>query len=503
MSDPSDPLATDHLAGDLKARSVRGGALTVAAQVAKYGVDIVSIVVLARLLSPGDFGLVAMVAAVVGLLGTFKDAGLSMATIQREGVSHEQVSTLFWVNVVASIALALLVAAIAPAVAWFYDEARLIGITVALGSSFIFAGLMAQHVALIRRQMRFRALAWVEVGSHGVGAIAGVTAALAGWGYWALVLRGLTASLVLMLAIWAAVPWRPDRPRFAAGSGSLLRFGGYVSGFRAVNYLGRNLDNVLIGRFLGDATLGIYSKAYQLLMLPIRMVNGPITGVALPALSRLQSNPERLRSYYYKALGLIVTLSMPLVAWVASVADSFVLTLLGEQWVEAVDIFRILTIPAFIGTFNVATGWVFVSLGHVRRQMLSGIVNTLLGAVAIVIGLRWGIVGVAWALVVSALIRRPLTIAYCYRGTPFTLTELLAVLWRPAIAAVFAGAVSFHAHAAFPPDTWPPVALAASLPIFAATYLVGLLALPGGRERVAELIDQIKVLRGRPAEVPG
>jgi len=303
--------------------------------------------------------------------------------------------------------------------------------------------------------------------------------------------------------VWAVVPWRPGRPRRAAGAGSLVRFGGYVSAFRAVNYVGRNLDNVLIGRFLGGATLGIYSKAYALLMLPLRMLNGPITGVAVPALSRLQSSPERLRSYYYKALALVVTLSMPVVAWVASVADSFVLTVLGEQWLEAVDIFRILTIPAFIGTFNVATGWVFVALGRVREQLLAGTVNTAVGAVAIVVGLRWGIEGVAWALVASAAIRRLPTLAYCYRGTPFTLAELFAVLWRPAAAAVLAGVVSFHVHAAFPPGTWPPVALAASVPIFATAYLGGLLVLPGGRERVVELVGHLKVLRGRPAEALG
>lgn len=509
MSDPrahprgGDPLSTDHLMGDLKARSVRGGALTVAAQLAKYAVNLVAVAVLARLLTPADFGLVAMVTAVVGFLATFKDAGLSTATIQREGVSHEQVSALFWINVLVSLGLAAAIAAASPAVAWFYGEARLGWVTVALGSGFVFAGLTAQHVALTRRQMRFRSLAWVEVGSHLAGAVAGVAAALAGWSYWALVVRGLTGSCVLMLAVWAVTPWRPGAPRRASGTGSLVRFGGYVTGFHAVNYVGRNLDNVLIGRFLGGAALGIYSKAYGLLMLPLRMVNAPIGGVAVPALSRLQSDPERLRSYYYKALALVVTLSMPVVAWAASVADSFVLALLGEQWVGAIDIFRILAIPAFIGTFNVATGWVFVSLGHVRRQMLSGIVNTALGAAAIVIGLRWGIEGVAWALVVSAAVRRLPTIAYCYRGTPFTLGGLGRVLWRPAAAAVLAGLVTFHVNAWIAPDIWPPLALVASVPVFAAAYVAGLLGLPGGRARVAELVGHMKLLRGRPAEAVG
>jgi PST family polysaccharide transporter len=508
MSDPrarpdGDPLATDHLVSDLKERSVRGGAWTVAGQGAKYGLDVLTVVVLARLLTPGDFGLVAMVTAVVGFLATFKDVGLSMATIQTAEVSHEQVSTLFWVNVAASLVLALVIALISPAVAWFYGEERLVGVTIALGGGFVFAGLMAQHGALLRRQMRMRSLVRVEVGAHLAGAAAGVAAALAGWGYWALVVRGLTAPFVQLVATWIAMPWRPGRPRRATGAGSMLRFGGFVTGFRAVNYVGRNLDNVLIGRFIGGPALGIYSKAYGLLLLPIGMVSAPVTDVAVPALSRLQSDPERLRSYYYKALALVVTVSMPLVAWVASVADSFVLTLLGPQWLEAVDIFRILAIPAFIGTFNVATGWVFNSLGHVERQLRAGLVNTLVGALAMVAGLRWGIEGVAWAIVVSSAAKRLPTIAYCYHGTPFTLVELGRTLWRPATAATLAGAVSFAVHAHFLADLWPPLALLASLPAFGGFYVAALCGLPGGRFLVSETVEHLKILRGRPVEALG
>jgi O-antigen/teichoic acid export membrane protein len=196
-----------------------------------------------------------------------------------------------------------------------------------------------------------------------------------------------------------------------------------------------------------------------------------------------------MRSYYYKGLGLVVTLSMPVVAWVAAVADSFVLTLLGEQWVAAVDVFRILTIPAFIGTFNVATGWVFVSRGDVRRQLASGAVNTAVGALAIAVGLRWGIEGVAWALVASALLRRLPTIANCYRGTPFTLRGLGQVLWRPAAASALAGLVTFGLHGWMAPSAGP--------------HLAALALRPGGRALLAELLGHLRILSGRPAEVLG
>ena len=500
---PRDAFSTDHLVGDLRARSLRGGATTLAAQGAKYAVDVAAVALLARLLTPEDYGLVAMVAAVLGFLNAFKDAGLSMATVQSERLRHEQVSALFWLNAATSLVLMVAFAAASRGVAWFYGDERLVGISVALGASFLFSGLTVQHAALLRRQMRYRELACVEVGAHVVGTTAAVVAALRGFGYWALVLRSLATPCALMLAVWMATPFRPAPPWRSGGAAGLVRFGGYLVGFRLVNYLGRNLDNVLIGRFLGGAALGLYSKAYNLLMLPLRMVNDPITDVAVPALSRLQSDPERLRSFYYKAVSLVVTLSMPVVAWVASVADSFVLTLLGPQWIASAEVFRILTIPAFIGTFNVATGWVFVSAGDVRRQLGSGLVNTALGAVAIVVGLRWGIEGVAWALVASAIVRRPPTIANCYRGTPFTLRGLGEVLWRPAAASVVAGLLTYGANGWMAPAAGPALSLLASVPVFGAAYLAALALLPGGRTLLTELLGHARVLLARPAAALG
>lgn len=501
--DAPGPFATGHLVDDLKLRSVRGGAHTVAATGARHVLDLVSVVFLARLLTPADFGLVAMATAVIGFLATFKDAGLSAATVQREDLREEQVSLLFWLNVVVSMALVIAIAATSPLVAWFYGDERLLWITVALAGAFLFGGLEAQHAALLQRQMRFGTLAWTRLVAQAAGILAAIAAASAGWGTWALVVRALVTPAVSMVAVWSAMPWRPGLPRLEVGARGLVRFGGYMSGFRAVNYVGRNLDNVLIGGFVGGSALGLYSKAYALLMLPLNLMNGPISRVAVPALSRLQGDPERMLSYYAKALTLVVTFSMPVVAWLASVADSFVLTVLGDQWREAIHLFRILVIPAFIGTFNVAVGWVFVSLGHVERQLRCGLANTAVNIVAISIGLQWGVEGVAWALVVSSASKRLPTIAYCYYGTPFTLTLLGRVLWRPAAASVLAGWTTWLVHGWIAPGTWPPLALASSLPLFAGVYLLALLGLPGGRALVLETVDHLKLLRGQPAEAVG
>jgi O-antigen/teichoic acid export membrane protein len=495
-----DPFAAKPAEENLKQSSVRGGAYTVGAQLLKYGVDVLAVIVLARLLQPQDFGLIAMVATVLGFVAVFKDAGLTLATIQRENIREEQVSALFWINVAIGVLLTLGVAALSPAVSWFYGDERLGWITIALGSSLFFTGLEAQHAALLRRQLRFRAIAWSQTLAQLVGAIAGIAAAVAGLGVMALVVRGVVTPAVSWISVWLAMPWLPLPPWRSRDAGSLLRFGSYLTAFGAVNHVGRNLDNVLIGRFFGGASLGLYTKAYSLLILPVQMINGPITAVAVPALSRLQSNPERMRSYYARALTMVVSLAMPVVAWLAAIADSFVLTLLGEQWIEAADIFRILAIPAFIGTLNVATGWVFVSLGRVREQLLSGTLNTIGVSIGFVIGMQWGVHGIAWALVVCALIQRPPTIAYCYRGTPFTLRALGRVLWRPASSALLAGVAMHIVHGWLAGMLPAPVVVIASLPIFSALYLGALVGLPGGRALVGEVVGNLQLLRA-PAEV--
>ncbi|HWW75239.1 MAG TPA: lipopolysaccharide biosynthesis protein, partial [Pyrinomonadaceae bacterium] len=260
-----DFLRTDRLKEDLGARTARGGLLTVTAQGFKFAATMAATVVLARLLTPGDYGLVGMVAVVTGFIALFKDLGLSAATIQREEISQEQVSTLFWVNVGVSAAIGLLTAALAPVVAWFYGEPRLAPVTLAYSIGFLFGGLTVQHEALLKRQMRFAVLVTAEVAALLASIVTTVALAWRGFGYWSLVAGHLALSFVYMLAVWGVCGWRPGRPRRGAGVRSLLGFGGNLTGAAVVNYFARNLDNMLIGRFWGGWQLGLYAKAYQLL----------------------------------------------------------------------------------------------------------------------------------------------------------------------------------------------------------------------------------------------
>ena len=307
LSEPVDGkesayFKTEHLKSDLGARTIRGSAVTIVTQGLKFLIGMVGTVILARLLTPQDYGLIGMVAVIIGFVSIFKDLGLSSATIQRAEINSVQISTLFWVNIALSLAVMLVCFGIAPLISVFYHEPRLRLITAAYGFGFMLSGLTVQHEALLRRQMRFTALAVTEVTALCASVATAVGLALYGAGYWALVASQLSLGLVYLIGIWSLCRWRPGLPGRNSGVRSMLAFGRNLTGFAVINYFARNLDNLLIGKVWGSQQLGLYAKAYQLLLLPIDQINSPIGAVALPALSRLSDSPEKYRQAYLRIM---------------------------------------------------------------------------------------------------------------------------------------------------------------------------------------------------------
>jgi PST family polysaccharide transporter len=350
---------------------------------------------MARLLTPQDYGLIGMVAFVTGFVAMYKDLGLSAATIQKSEISVEQISTLFWVNVVLSLGITLLTAAIAPLVAWFYGEPRLTWITVVTSVGFLISGLAVQHEALLRRQMRYFALAAIGLTSVIGGYVVGITMARYGYSYWALVFSQLAVvSTNTALTIFLC-RWVPSSPRRNTGVRSMIRFGGNLTGFATINYFSRNLDNLLIGRFWGAQQLGLYSRAYQLMGLPIDQINEPVTTVAVPSLSRLTDSPEDYRRAYLRMLEKIALVTMPGVVFMLVTSDWIIHILLGSQWVGAIRIFVLLGITALFQPVANTTGWLLVSQGRTHHMLQWGLISGPIIMASIVAGLPWGAVGVA------------------------------------------------------------------------------------------------------------
>ena len=487
---------TENLKADLKGRSVRSGVITIAAQGTKLFLQITSTAVLARLLTPKDFGLIAMVTAVTGFVMMFKDMGLSMATVQRSDINHNQISTLFWINVVLSLGVMLITVVLAPAITWFYSEPRLTWITLALASVFIFGGLTIQHQALLRRQMRFGTLAVAEIGSMSAGILAAIISAIYGAAYWALVIMHLTSAIVGAIIVWIACGWRPGLPVRYSGVRKMLAFGGNLTGFNLINYFARNLDNVLIGKVCGSGQLGFYSKAYGLLLLPIQQITAPISAVAIPALSRLQDQSEKYRRFYCRGIEIIVFIGAPIIALLCVSADEFIRLLLGRQWLDSVIIFRILSPAALTATTNVATGWIYISMGTVDRQLRWGIFASILLCLSIVIGLKWGVLGVALAVSVSRVGLKIPGLWYCYKGSPIRLRDYFHAVLLPILTSVAAGLVLYYIEEMFFSDIDVVlIRLVLLSSIYIVLYLIFLNILPGGHELLLKMLKAFQDLR--------
>jgi PST family polysaccharide transporter len=492
LSNAADPLAasgqpddryfnTERLKAGLAARTARGGAVTFASQGFKFLSGLGATMVLGRLLTPADYGLIGMVVVVTGFVAMFKDLGLSAATVQRQEITSAQVSTLFWVNVALSIGVGMVTAALAPAVSWFYGEPKLTAIMMVYAFGFLFGGLTIQHEALLHRQMRFLAQASCEILALIVTITVTITLAWRGWGYWALVGGHLTTSFVYMLGIWTVCAWRPGPPARGSGVRSMLRFGGNLTGFGVVNFFARNLDNMLIGRVWGSSQLGLYAKAYQLLTLPIDQINAPITTVAVPALSRLHDSPDRYRRAYLRIIEKIAVVTMPGIALLIATADWIVQIVLGPQWTEAAHIFAALGVAALIQPIANTTGWLFISQGRTDDMFRYGLVASTIIVVAIVAGLPWGAVGVAavyalvWVTIIAPLLFYWVGRKWPVRPRDFNITVAPAFC---AAMAVLAALFLFRRSAVI---VHPFKGLIASFVIAFVVALLFLLIIPAGR----------------------
>ncbi|MCF7981084.1 MAG: lipopolysaccharide biosynthesis protein [Pseudomonadales bacterium] len=427
---------TTHLKADLKGKSVRGGTFVMGGQISSCVVRLGLTMVLARILTPDDYGLIAMVAVVTNFAMMFKDMGLSMATVQRSEITHEQVSTLFWINLGLSVLIGIVLAALAPLVAWFYKDPRLLFVTIALAGMFPLSGLSIQHSALLIRQMRFGALSVIQITGVVISGIVAMIAAWQGMRYWSLVLMQLVIPLWSFIAIWWICPWRPAWFRLGVGARSMMLFGGNLTGFNFMNYFSRNADNLLIGKFLGTQLLGLYDKAYQLLMLPLRQITYPVSNVAVPALSRLQEDPEGYQRYYYKMIKIIAYITMPLIAFMAVLSDDVILLMLGEQWRMTSPVFKILAFAAFLQPVSATTGPVFISMGLTNRMFRWGVFSSIMTVLAFVIGIKFGIKGVATAYAISCYILFVPNLIYTYAKTPVKFGKVIQILVPPVLLSV-------------------------------------------------------------------
>jgi O-antigen/teichoic acid export membrane protein len=482
---------------DLKHRAIRGGSAKVLAQAANFMLRVGSLMILARLLDPKDFGLVGMVTAITGVLSLFRDFGLSSATIQRVEVTEAQVSTLFWINVVVGAGLCLLLAVASPLVARFYHEPRLAWVTIALSSGFLFNAVGIQHSAKLQREMRFTTLSSIDVISLVVSVTTGVGMAVAGFGYWSLVAMTIVLPLVTTIGLWIATTWVPGPPKRNAGIRSMMRFGGLVTLNGLIYYVAYNLDKVLLGRFWGAEAIGVYGRAYQLVNIPTENLNGAVGEVAFSALSRVQNDAPRLKSYFLKGYSLVLALTVPITIAGALCANDLISVVLGPKWSATAPIFRLLAPTILIYAIINPLAWLLYSTGLVGRSIKLISIIAPLTITAYVLGLPYGPKGVALAYSTVMTIWVIPHILLCVRGTMISFRDIVLTIRRPLLSGIVAGVFAVGAQFLFGQSLIPLVRLAMDGSILLAVYLGMLLYVMGQRTFYLEIL---RGLRRPPVE---
>jgi O-antigen/teichoic acid export membrane protein len=431
----------------LRRRTVRGAVASTSAQIAALVLRTGSMMALSRILVPRDFGLVAMVTAVTGFLSLFRDFGLSTASVQRTAVTEDQVSNLFWINLLVGVALACACAALAPALVRFYGETRLLKITLVLAAGFILNGAGVQHRALLQRRMQFPAIAAIDITSLVLSITLAITMALTGFGYWAIVVTTVLPQMIGSIGVWIAARWIPGRPTRRSGLGPLLKFGGTLTLNSLVVQAAYNCDKILLGRFWGAEALGIYSRAYQLINLPVDGLNSAISQVALPALARVQNDADRLRRNFLQGYGVFLAIMIPLTVACGLFSEDIVRVFLGARFAESAPVFRRLVPTMFVLAIINPLAWLMLATGRTVRSLLIALMIAPTVIAGYSIGLHAGPQGVALGFSGAMLLLVTPVVLWARHGTKLSGGDVVREA-RPAVISAAAGGLA--AFAAMP-----------------------------------------------------
>jgi polysaccharide transporter, PST family len=417
------------------ARAAAKGALYVGAAQGVRGLLMIGMtIVAARILSPDDYGVLAMWAPILAFVLLFQELGFSTSTIQAESLTTEQSTTLFWINVGASSIIALLLIITSPLIGTFYGDDRVAYVTAASAGMVLVASLGIQHTALLNREMRYRQIAAIVVSSATITAATTVGLAAYLQNYWSLYLGMFAGTITQVVMTWAISNWRPGRRAPLQDTKPLIELGLHVASFGILNFFSRNVDNVLIGRFWGAMSLGLYERSQQLMVAPLQLVNWPLGRVMLPVLSRLRDEERRYKEAYISCLRALLLATAPPAAVAIAASDVLVVLLLGSQWEAASPIFFWLALGTLYQPIANSTGWLFISRGRGRAFAVWGVVSSTMTVASFVIGLPGGPASVARAYVAMNFLLTLTVIVWASKGSPVRARDIYYAA-APAMAA--------------------------------------------------------------------
>ena len=456
---------------EIRERTIAGVSWTIVAQAWNQGSQFVVSVILARLLTPSDFGLVGMIMVFTGFAALFGGTGFCSALIQRQGLQERHYSTIFWFNVILGLLLTLAFVAGAPLVSRFYNEPKLAVLTRLLSVNFLIGSFGMVQGAMLNRTMGFRAIAIIQIAVGTVSGAAGIGMALTGFGVWSLVVPRLLTSPIDLFFLWSVTRWHPKAIFDRSALKELLGFGSSATAVGILNYWERNADNLLVGKFLGTSALGIYSRAYSTMLLPVSQVWGVLSKVMFSALSRLQDDRARTKDIYLRCLSMIALVTFPMMMGLLCVADHFVLAVYGAKWAAVVRVLQILSLVGMLQSLGTTIGWIFQSQGRAGWMLKWEIAAGAITIIGFLIGVRIGTIeAMAWSYAATNIVLIYWSFVVVGKLIDMAVREVVAsVLGSFWCSAAMAGAV--YAIGLALPGDWPDwMFLAVQVPFGAAFY---------------------------------
>ncbi|THD63285.1 lipopolysaccharide biosynthesis protein [Phenylobacterium sp.] len=476
---------------DLKRRSLRGGIATVASQGVKFGLKFGSTLVLARLLSPPEFGIVAMVAPILAFVTTLNDLGYTQAIIQHRDLSKAQISSLFWINLLMSVGLAAVLVIASPLVGWIYHEPRLPPLLLTMASLVILGTLSMIPSALLLRDMRFNQQVSVDLVGVTVSIAVTIAAAMMGFSYWSIVIGQIANAVTNLILLAILTRWRPQWPRRGVEIGHVVRFGANLTGVNIAGYFSSTADNMIIGAVAGKTPLGLYDRSFNLVVQPINQLMAPVSRVALPLLSRLREDPQLYRDTYLNMVRIGLSFTMPLMVACMVLAAPMVHFLLGPKWQAAGPILAWISFGGLVAPLTTTSGWVFATRGRTDQQLRVTLVTAALSIASFAIGVHWGAVGVAEASALSfTFLQTPLVVWGSTRDCAVRFADMAGAVWPLIVAAAAAGGALYLSLGFW--QSWRlAIALGLCYLIFGAVAFL----LPGGRAMYRTIIGLASSLR--------
>lgn len=478
--------------------SLHSGVIFVIARGANIFVQLASTILLARILSPHDFGVVAVVLALVGFAPFLIDLGTGEAATQKAQITPEQISTLFWLNIAISLALTVLLIGSSGVIARIFGEPDITGIAIALSVTFVLTALFSQHSALMRRAMQFRRIATIDISANLVGSIVSVVLALRGWGYWSLVAKPIVTAAWTAVAVWINCRWVPGRPHISPQAKELVGFGLHVTGFTMTDYLAKSADRIAIGYFQGAGPLGYFQNAFTIYSNVLSILADPTHNIAATMLSKLRGDLAALKRAWETALSTLSFFSAPAFAILAVIGQDFVVLLLGPKWAPAGPLLCIFAVRGIAQCIERTMGWLHVAAGRADRWMRWGVYGTGVQLLALAAGLPFGVTGVATAYAVAMFGLFVPALVYSGRPVGIHVNDVLRAVGPQTIGGLVAAAAGFFVQLEWLADLSPFLRIFVSGMICLLTYLavvVGLFRITAPLQLAFSVLHDIRGFR--------